>query len=256
MVAVVTTRTLIQPDQTTAHAPLRGSIQLSILGGFELRSGDAPLSALAPEAQRLLALLALRDRPVPRAAIAGTLWPDASEMHASASLRSALSRLGVLGHEAIVITAADLALAPATVVDLHDARALAHRLLDTPPPADLSAAAIQSLSADCLPDWYEDWAIIESEEWRQLRLHALDALALHLTAAGRFGDAVAAALAAMRAEPLRESACAALIRVHLAEGNQSEAIRAFEQFRTSLARELGIEPTPALRSLLPQRSHP
>lgn len=250
----MTTRTFIQPGQIADHVPSRGGIQLSILGGLELRSGDATLPALAPESQRLLALLALRDRPVPRAAIAGTLWPDASKLHAHASLRSALSRLGVPAHKAIVITPTDLALAPAVVVDLRNARALAHRLLDTvtvPPAADLSAAAIQSLSADCLPDWYEDWAIIESEEWRQLRLHALDVLALRLTAARRFGDAVAAALAAIRAEPLRESACAALIRVHLAEGNQSEAIRTFEQFRTSLARELGIEPTPALRALRP-----
>ena len=104
-----------------------------------------------------------------------------------------------------------------------------------------------------MPDWYEDWAIIESEEWRQLRLHALDALSLHLTAAGQFGDAIAAAQAAMRAEPLRETACAALIRVHLAEGNESEALRAFERFRTLLAAELGIEPTPALRRLLSGR---
>lgn len=78
-----------------------------------------------------------------------------------------------------------------------------------------------------------------------------DALALHLTAVGRFGDAVAAALASMRAEPLRESARATLIRVHLAEGNQFEAIRAFDGYRALLARELGIEPTPALRALLP-----
>ena len=194
-----------------------------------------------------------------RATVAGTLWPNASQMHAYASLRSALSRLGTAAQEVIVITAADLTLAPAVVVDLREARALAHRLLDPvapPPAADLSAGAIRTLSADCLPDWYEDWAIIESEEWRQLRLHALDALALHLTAAGRFGDAVAAALAAMRAEPLRESACAALIRVHLAEGNQSEAIRAFEQFRILLARELGIGPTPGLRALLSALQRP
>ena len=241
-------------SQAPTRVPVRAGIQLSVLGGFELRSGDMTLPALAPEAQHLLALLALRDRLVSRAAIAGTLWPDASEMHAYASLRSALSRLSVLAHEAIAITGTDLALAPDVVVDLHDARALAHRLLDgvaVPATADSTAEAIQSLSADCLPDWYEEWAIIESEEWRQLRLHALDALALHLTAAGRFGDAVAAALASMRAEPLRESACATLIRVHLAEGNQSEAIRAYEGYRALLARELGIEPTPALRALLP-----
>ena len=188
-----------------------------------------------------------------RAAVAGTLWPEASKVHAHASLRSALSRLCEPAREAIVITAADLALGPDVIVDLRSARALAQRLLEPAAPPemdDLGLAAIQSLSTDCLPDWYEDWAIVESEEWRQLRLHALDSLTLHLTAAGRFGHAVAAALAALRAEPLRESACTALVRLHLAEGNRSEAIRTFERFRVSLGREMGIEPTPALRALL------
>jgi SARP family transcriptional regulator, regulator of embCAB operon len=241
-----------------ADVPAR-SIGLTLLGGFSLHSGEATNPALPREAQHLLALLALRDRPVSRAAVAGTLWPNASEMHAYASLRSALSRLSELAHDAIVITDANLRLVSAVDVDLRDARALAHRLLDAvgiPATADATAEAIQVLSEDCLPDWYEDWAVIESEQWRQLRLHALDALAVHLTAVGRFGDAVGAALAAVRADPLRESACAALISVHLAEGNQSEAMRAFEQYRALLVYELGVEPTPALQALVTTPTRP
>ncbi len=57
-----------------------------------------------------------------------------------------------------------------------------------------------------------------------------------------------------RAEPLRETACAALTRVHLAGGNESEALRAFERLRTLLAAELGIEPTPGLRNCYPNGS--
>ncbi|RJQ13204.1 MAG: SARP family transcriptional regulator [Dehalococcoidia bacterium] len=246
--------TIVTLDEESQLMAPRCNLKLCILGGLALHTDElAAAPTTAPEAQRLLALLALRDRPVSRSAVAGTLWPDATNQHAHASLRSALSRLRAPVREAIVITTTDLALSPAVSVDLRDARALARRLLDkcaTPSAADLSPDAIQTLSVDCLPDWYEDWAIVESEEWRQLRLHALDALSLRLSAAGRFSDAIAAALAALRAEPLRESACAALIRIHLAEGNQSEAIRTFERFRRILARELHIEPTPALRALL------
>ncbi len=143
-------------------------------------------------------------------------------------------------------------------MDLHNARATAHRLL-VPGASlevrDMDEAAIASLSADLLPDWYDDWAVIETEEWRQLRLHALEALAGSLVAAGRFGDAAAAAVAAVRAEPLRESAHAALIRVHLAEGNQSEALRAFERYRVLLDAELGLEPTPRLVGLVHDLEH-
>ncbi|MDQ6727939.1 MAG: bacterial transcriptional activator domain-containing protein, partial [Actinomycetota bacterium] len=79
---------------------------------------------------------------------------------------------------------------------------------------------------------------------------ALEAVAARLTAADRLAEAVGAALAAVRAEPLRESARAALIRVHLAEGNQSDAIGEFERYRVLLRAELGIEPTPGLRKLI------
>jgi DNA-binding SARP family transcriptional activator len=185
--------------------------------------------------------------------VAGTLWPEVSEVHAGACLRSALSRLTELAHDALVITPADLCLGPDVIVDIRDARARAHRILDAvevPATADATFEAILSLSQDCLPDWFDDWAIIEFEQWRQLRLHALDALAVHLTAAGRFGDAVAAALASTQAEPLRESGCAALINVHLAEGNLSEAIRAFQLYRTLIVHELGVEPSPTLEALL------
>jgi SARP family transcriptional regulator, regulator of embCAB operon len=92
--------------------------------------------------------------------------------------------------------------------------------------------------------------LLEYEDWRQLRLHALEALAVRLTAGGRFGEAALAAGAAIRADPLRESARACLIRVHLGEGNQSEALREFERFSQVLKAELGLAPTPQLRRLV------
>jgi hypothetical protein len=67
-------------------------------------------------------------------------------------------------------------------------------------------AAVPVLSADLLPDWYDDWVLLEAEDWRQLRLHALEALAGRLIALGCWGEAANAAGAAVRAEPLRESA--------------------------------------------------
>jgi DNA-binding SARP family transcriptional activator len=84
----------------------------------------------------------------------------------------------------------------------------------------------------------------------QLRLHALEALAGRLAAAGRCGEAAGAACAAVRADPLRESARASLIQVHLAEGNQSEAVREFARYQALLHGDLGLEPTRRLRRLI------
>ncbi|MGH2664122.1 MAG: AfsR/SARP family transcriptional regulator [Actinomycetota bacterium] len=106
------------------------------------------------------------------------------------------------------------------------------------------------MSGELLPDWYDEWMLVEAEDWRQLRLHALEALADRLTTRGEYADAAAAALAAVRAEPLRESPRAALIRVHIAEGNPSEALREFARYGELLRLELGVEPTERLRKLV------
>jgi DNA-binding SARP family transcriptional activator len=228
--------------------------QIAVLGGFRFWvSGRDALPALPGGSQRLLAFLALRERSVTRTAVAGTLWPEASEDHAHASLRSAISRLTLIAHEAIVVSVHDLRLADQVAVDIRESRALAHRLLNPGDPegdGDLSDRAIAALSADLLPDWYDDWAVVEAEDWRQLRLHALDALTGRLIAGGRYADATSAALAAVKAEPLRETSHAALIRVYVAEGNRAEALAAFEDYRALLQAEHGLEPSPLIQALV------
>jgi hypothetical protein len=68
--------------------------------------------------------------------------------------------------------------------------------------------------------------------------------------AARYGDAVQAAYAAVRLEPLRESAQRAVVRVHLAEGHVSEAVRVHESFRAMLADEIGAVPSSRMRRLV------
>ena len=228
--------------------------QLSLLGGFVFSVGGDALLGISAGSQRLLAFLALRDRAVTRSQAAGTLWPESTDERAGASLRSAVSRLDGPARLAVRVTAGDLGLAEGVAVDVHRSESLARRLIDRDAPpsqADIGSPAVSALSRDLLPGWYDDWALIAAEDWRQLRLHALEAVAARLTAAGRLAEAAASALAAVRAEPLRESARAALIRVHMAEGNQSDALGEFERYRVLLRGELGLEPTARLRELLP-----
>jgi SARP family transcriptional regulator, regulator of embCAB operon len=224
-----------------------------VLGTFRFWAQGSALPAVRGGSQRLLALLGLRDRPLSRASVAGTLWPESTEDHAHSSLRSALGRLSRVTRDAVVVTPLDLSLAEDVAVDIRRSRALAHRLLDpasTVSSAELGANAVFALSADVLPGWYDDWVLIEAEEWRHLRLHALEALAERLLAEGRFGEATEAALAAVRVEPLRESARGVLIRVHLAEGNQSDALGEFARYRKLLHAELGLDPTERLHDLI------
>jgi DNA-binding SARP family transcriptional activator len=241
----------IEGERAFGLEPL-GRPLISLLGGFTVVIEESPV-ALAEGSQRLLAYLALKGKPVKRQSVAGVLWPMAPDVQGSASLRSALARLPEEARALVDATTRELGLASGVSVDLWAARALARDLVATPRTpitTDPLPGTIRALSADLLPDWYDDWTVVEAEEWRQLRLHALEALSERLTAGGQYGCAAASAVAAVRAEPLRESPRAALIGVHLAEGNRSEALREFAGYSELLKDELGVEPTERLRSLV------
>jgi len=106
------------------------------------------------------------------------------------------------------------------------------------------------LAEELLPDWYDDWVLEERESLRHLRLLALEAAANTLIGARSYPEAARAAIAAVRADPLRESSTRLLIRAYLAAGNLAEALHQFRAFRLRLARELGLEPSPQMMELM------
>ena len=79
-------------------------------------------------------------------------------------------------------------LAPSVAVNLREGEALAHRVLDPAQVLDEVGAVNEDvLSADLLPDWTEDWVLMDRERYHQLRLRALEARCRRLTAKGRIG---------------------------------------------------------------------
>jgi DNA-binding SARP family transcriptional activator len=228
-------------------------LRLDLLRGFRLHVNGAPVSLIAG-AQRVAALLALQNRPVTRAYVAGMLWPETPTIRANANLRSSLWRLQRSCRQLIDVSTNSVGLTRDVIVDVHVATTVAHRLIDSSARLtndDLNAAVELDLSTDLLPDWYdEDWVIAERERFRHLRLHALEALCDRLALAGRYAEAIDAGLAATRAEPLRESAHRVLIRAHLAEGNRWEALRQYHRCRRLLLDELGVEPEADLGELV------
>jgi DNA-binding SARP family transcriptional activator len=227
--------------------------ELHLLSGFAVIVGDRTIPLIS-SAQRLLAFLAMQARSVSRGYVAGVLWPDTSMIKANANLRSTLWRAQRSCGELIDASSQQLTLAAGVIVDVHRAQAYARRLLDHRTRCDdiPGASVVADLTADLLPDWHDDdWVLVEREQYHQLRLHALEALCERLTAIGRFGQAVDAGLAAVRAEPLRESAHEALMKAHLAAGNRWEAVRQYDRCRCLLRDELGLEPSPQVQRLLP-----
>ncbi len=245
-VSATVPRIQVSPPTLTSNR----QIQLGLLGGFEVTRGGNP-DSLPLSSQRVVAFLAVHARPLQRVYVAGTLWPDVSEDHANACLRSALWRLRRRDYSLVEITATYLRIQQCVAIDFLDASARARRLLSEGGAFEDDDYDVIAPARELLPDVYEEWAQIERERFRQLRLHALEALCDRLVACGRYSAAVRAGLAAVEGEPLRESAQRALIRAHFAEGNPGEALRQYRSFKRLLHEELGLAPSAAIRTLFP-----
>jgi DNA-binding SARP family transcriptional activator len=225
------------------------TLELRVLGGFGLRAHGRSVGVSA-NVERVLAFLAVRARPQLRTAISTMLWMDTTEDRAGANLRTALWKARQTDGGWIVSTGNYVSLAPEVRIDIATVVAQARRLIGTDTELLDSDTYIESLCVDLLPDWDEDWIVFERERLRQLRMHALEALCRRLTAVGRMAEAVDAGLAAVAAEPLRESAQRALITAHLAEGNIHEARRQYALYRGLLYESLGEQPSEQLRVLV------
>jgi DNA-binding SARP family transcriptional activator len=134
-------------------------------------------------------------------------------------------------------------------VDVREVSAFARRVINPSQDCDLTDCDAMALDGDVLPDWYEDWVMLERERFRQIRLHALEAVCDRYTGAGRYAQAVEAGLAAVRGEPLRESANRCLIKAFIAEGNRLDARRQYQRFSEILRQELGVEASPQMVTL-------
>ena len=240
--SVISGFTEIPQDSRAAPVALR------LLGGFELRVSST-LALLPLTAARLVAFVALREGPTPRRFAANSLWADGTEGHAAGCLRSALWRIRLLPAPLIITESDRLSVAPDVCVDVNQARSFAIAITEKAVSFD-STTVRRLLADDVLPHWYDDWLLLEQEQFRILRLHALEIAAMRLAERGSYLEALDTALSAVAADPLRESAHRIVMRIHLMEGNYSEALRQFNTYAQVIRRELGVEPSPRIEQLL------
>jgi DNA-binding SARP family transcriptional activator len=249
-VVALPTPTVRTPPAVRHEHP--GPIELHLLGGFRLAVGGE-LVEIGPTGQRLLAAVACRGRQMSRSKLAHTLWPDTTSERAHANLRTALYRLCRRSPSVIHVTTTHVQLSVGMQIDLEQTTRLANRILSNDAAnadALLDDALEANLYDDLLPDWDDEWLGDHQYRYRQLRLTALETLSSHLAAAGHHGAAVQAALAAVEADSLRDSAHETLIRACLAQGNRHEAYLHYTTYRRVLRDELGLEPLASVGRLL------
>lgn len=222
-------------------------VRVEVLHQFRvLRDGQHVWLPLG--SQQLVARLVVEDRPCSRTTMAGVLWPERSDRDAAARLRRALWRLNRDVPGLIDRGSRPLSLSPSVDVDLAEIHRLADAVATGTP--HVSAHAVRLLESDLLSEWSDPWLESHRESLRQVRLHTLEALARNDLEAGRPASALNAALAAVARDPLRESAHRIVVAAHLAEGNASEALRHYAQFRDLLWRELSLRPSSQLQAML------
>jgi DNA-binding SARP family transcriptional activator len=216
---------------------------ICLMGGFRVMHGSGTIP-MRPSAERLVARLALKGAQT-RQDVAQCLWADSSKATGLSALRTVLTRAR-LDAPHLVLEEGRLLRLATNNCDAADVHQWAISVLAGQEPESYP----RGLGEDLLPAWDDSWLAEEREELRGLQLHALDALGQRLVLSGMLSRAARAAMAAVRIDPLRESATRLLIEVHLRQGNDLDAIKRFRRYEVLLRNEIGLIPGPALRTLI------
>ncbi len=241
------------------------STRIRLFGALEITHDQhAPLH---PPTQRVLALLGYlimhHDVPQSRDKLVDVLWPDLLPRQGRRMLSDALWRARRLltPHDQADAAAIEIAggavsfrTGSAIWIDVIAFERHIQQAGNAALDHESLRAAIELYRGDFLEECYDDWALYERERLREQYLSAIGRLLRHDQETGAYDLALQSALRLVRADPLREEAHRALMQLYHLLGRTDDAVRAFEQCRTVLSEELGLEPEPETLSLYEELS--
>ncbi len=250
------------PDQPVRRMD-PGALELLVLGPLEVRLHGQPVAVTASKERALLALLvANHGRTLPVGQLAEDLWEGSPPESASAALRVHVSRLRrtltEAGVEGILVTRPPgyVLEVPPETVDISRFEALvteARAALSDGHPEDAVKGFRAALALWRGPALAEvassTFATAEAIRLEQSRLTALEDCLTAELACGRHREVAAELEALVHEHVLRER----LWELHLLSlyrsGRQPDALRAFQELRSRLGEELGLDPSPGLLDL-------
>lgn len=237
-------------------------LQIQLLGSFQLRYDDIPLTTINQARQQsLLAYLLLhRQTPQPRQHVAFRLWPDSSEAQAKTNLRRELYHLRRLLPQAEQFLAVDsITVAWRTtaqftldVADFEHLLAVAEQLKGANRPAEAITALEQALNryhGPLLPSCYDDWILPLRERLDQRYVTALEQLVILLEERRDYAAAMHQAERLLRHDPLHETGYRRLMRLAVLTGDRARALYLYQECDRRLQQELGVEPSPETQAL-------
>ncbi len=232
-------------------AAQRGAmLELSILGGFEVRSGRGePIALPTRKARALLAYLTLNpDEAVSRSSLATLLWSDRGEPQANNSLSQAVSAIrkalaGVTPSPLIVEPDSLKIEGSAVAVDAlaFDALSRSDNLEDLDRAESLYRGELLE-GIGVRDPTFEDWLEFERRRLHALAVGALTKLLDLRRDEGQRQELVATAERLLKLDPLQEAAHRALMRCYVEQGQIGLALTQYETCAEVLKRELGVEP--------------
>jgi DNA-binding SARP family transcriptional activator/streptogramin lyase len=230
-----------------------------VLGPLEVESENGRLTLGGSRQRAVLATLVLHvNEVVPRDRLLEAVWGESPPDTAASALQGYVSALRkTLGAGVIVTRAPGYALeARPDVVDLRLFESLAAQGADALAAGEATRAA--ELLREALALWRgEPLADLDSVEFVQLERLRLEELRLGALAdridadleLGRHAELVGELRSLVREHPLRERFRAQLMLALYRSGRQAEALDVYQQGRSLLAAELGIEPGEPLKRL-------
>ena len=246
-------------------------LRITVLGSPSVQRDHQPARFLTRKALALLCYLAVEATPVSRDHVIALLWPDSDGKRGRTALRTTLTHLrdGLQESAAapvfLDLTGDTLAIRRAAdvVVDVDAInRAASYR---PPQPAQSAQSAdlrtqleqavaiyhgdfLEGFSLTDAPE-FDDWVSLQRERWHQRFSQVLDRLSQLAFDSGEFGRGLDAAQRWVAHDPLNEVAHRRLMQLHLAAGNRSGALAAYDACRAILERELNAEPAGETQAL-------
>ncbi|MEV6281616.1 BTAD domain-containing putative transcriptional regulator [Kribbella sp. NPDC051770] len=227
-------------------------LEIRLLGPFEVRRDGVPVTLPGRQLVALTSLLALSaNRPVPFDVLADRLWGERLPKSVKSTLHTYATRLRKhLGDSALQTHAAGyvLCVEPDQVDALRLAAVLREASGDLSRQREVLTSAIDLWRDKPFVGSPSDWlATGESARLTELHLSAVEQLVDLDLAEGRY-DGLPAALQELTTQhPFRESLWHRRIAALRLTDRTAEALECYEQIRSAVADELGVDPSPALQ---------